>query len=87
VTVSIHDEVGQEATPPPSDLTFSDPPEQRAPLIYDVPTAAKIIDRSERFTWNLIKSGELRHVRQGRSVGVRDDDLAAYIEAHTLTGQ
>jgi excisionase family DNA binding protein len=38
---------------------------------------------SERYVWQLIADGELRRVKQGKAIAVRDDDLADYIDGHT----
>ena len=63
----------------------TDPILDDGPRVYRVPEAAGRLGVSERYVWQLITDGELREVRQGRKVGVRDDDLRDYINRHTST--
>ena len=52
--------------------------EQQEPLAFDVPTVARIIDRSDRKVRELIASGHLvaRRLPGGRLLILRDDLLA-----------
>jgi excisionase family DNA binding protein len=60
------------------------PPGGSAPQLHSVRDAAKILGSvSERFVWQLVHDGVLTRVRIGSRTLVRDDELAAYIEANT----
>jgi excisionase family DNA binding protein len=59
-------------------------PEARAVRLYSIPAAAELLGVSERYVWQLIADGVLSKVEQGRRTMIRDDELAAYIEAHTV---
>jgi excisionase family DNA binding protein len=54
--------------------------------LWSIPQAAERLGMSERYVWNLVADGTLRTVKQGRRTLVRDDDLAAYIDARTENG-
>ena len=56
-----------------------------SPRLWSIPDAAteRLGGVSERYVWQLIADGDLRSVKLGRRTFVRDDDLAAYIDAHT----
>lgn len=66
-----------------TDATISEP----APCsvrLWSIPDAAERLGGvSERYVWQLIAEGRLRAVKLGRRTFIRDDDLAAYIDAHT----
>lgn len=80
------DQARQEGhPPPPSDSVGDEPPGPLATRVYRIPVVADMLGASERFVYALIAEGKLRKVAQSpRLVGVRDDDLAAYIDACTL---
>jgi excisionase family DNA binding protein len=63
---------------------ITDPAPRAATRLRRVPEVADMLAVSERYVWQLIADGELRKVTQGKAVAVRDDDLAAYIDAHTI---
>ena len=61
-------------------------PPPKAPRLYSVRDSAKLLgDVSERFVWQKIHDGVLRTVKLGSRTLLRDDDLAAYIDANTGT--
>ena len=52
------------------------------PLVKTKP-AAEYLSISTRKLWELTNCGEIPHVRIGRSVRYRPEDLDAYIQRHT----
>jgi hypothetical protein len=69
----VDDEADDEAEPPP----------RVPPRLRRVPEVAEILAVSERYVWQLFTTGDLRKVKQGKTIAVRDDDLADYIDGHT----
>ena len=51
-----------------------------ARLAYRVPAAAELLGLSERATWRLIQSGQLRVVRAGRATLVPASALELWLE-------
>jgi excisionase family DNA binding protein len=51
--------------------------------IWTIGAAAELLSVTQKTVRRLIDVGELRKVNIGTRVGVRDDDLAEYIERHT----
>jgi len=54
------------------------------PTLLRVPRTAKMLDRSVSGTYDLIRRGELPHVRVAGSVRIPYAALMAYIETHTV---
>lgn len=53
--------------------------------LHSVAVAADLLGgMSQRFVWQLIADGVLSRVKIGRRTLVRDDELAAFIDANTL---
>lgn len=50
------------------------------PKLLTAQDVAKILQCSERFAYNLISTGDLKSVRMGRLVRVRQVDLETFIE-------
>ena len=63
-----------------TDTAMSEPASTR---LWGIRDAADRLGVSERFVWQLVADSKLRAVKLGRRTFVRDDDLAAYIDAHT----
>lgn len=62
----------------------ADLPKARTPRLWSVASAADLLDTNERTVWRMIRRGQLSRVRgvTGKTM-VRDDELAALIEANT----
>lgn len=56
--------------------------DEKAPKLYKVAQAAKILEVSEKQVRRWIASGALPHVRINRLVRICEDDLQAFIQAH-----
>ena len=52
-----------------------------APTLLTYKQAAEILQVSDRTVWQLVKDGQLRAVRFGRTVRIDRQDLDAFIEA------
>lgn len=63
-----------------------DPAIEKARLLT-VPDAAKQLTVSERFLWDLIRSGQLLHVRLGRLVRLRPEDLETFLADRATGGR
>ena len=54
------------------------------PVLHSIDQVAALIGMHRKTVEKLIHSGELGHVRVGRRYVIRDDQLAAFVEAHTV---
>lgn len=56
-----------------------------SPALLRPPEAAAYLSLCERSLWSLMNSGEIPHVRIGRSVRYAISDLDAYIESQRVS--
>jgi len=68
-------------------MTQSTDPIKNPPLLMTVKSAAESMAISQRKLWSLTKSGEIPHVRIGRSVRYAVDDLVEWISRQRTGGQ
>jgi excisionase family DNA binding protein len=82
--MSAQPQTATQAPPPPPDDDLV-PAVADAIRLYDLTDAAAMLGGvSQRYVYQLIYDGVLRKVKQGRRTFVRGDDIAAYIDAHTV---
>lgn len=54
---------------------------------YTVEETSGILNVSEGMLRSLIESGQITHVRYGKSIRIRESDIMAYEDSHTYKGR